>query len=716
MALGLPDAGTIGLAAQPELRPFPVQWRARPESPADVSFLLDAPAGKGGFVRSADAHLVRADGRRLRLWGVNLTMQACTPSREAAPLIAANLARLGVNAVRFHFLDRPAPAGLIEAGRDDTRALDPAQLDRLDFLIAELKQCGIYSDLNLNVGRSYQAGDGVRDHALLGYAKSLTYFDARLIELQKEYARQLLTHRNPYTQAEYRHEPAVVLVEMLNENSLVEAWFGGRLLGEHTRVNPGTWTDIPASYGQALTERYNTWLGDRFPAETLARWRTEAGVAAAEVVPRLRPDEFARASRDRFHAEATFYLELERGFFTEMRRYLREELGVRSLLVGNSDHGHYRTGYLQLCGIGLLDVVDSHVYWQHPRYLTDSTTGKTTGFDMPNTPMVNDPLHSTPVELSRSAIADKPFIVSEINHPFPNEYAAEGIPVLAAYAALQDWDGVFWYTLAHRDAARATGEIGSHFDLAPDPVKLSQLAGGALLFGRGDVQAARRTVERTYTMDQVRESIRLPVAERPYFTPGFPLTLPLQHAVRIRSFDGPATGAFEPPAEFPARSDTGEIAWHRSAAGLGLVEVNTPRSQALVGFVRANACSTANLALELENPFAAVTLHALDDQPLARSAKMLLTTGTRVANSGMRWNEKRTSLTDWGRAPKLIEPIAGTVVLRQLDAARRVVAQPLDGGGQPTGPAIVAEASGQDWRLRVGGPVTPWYVVLVSPS
>ena len=135
--------------------------------------------------------------------------------------MAAHLARCGVNCVRFHFLDRLAPHGLIDAGRDDTRALDPAQLDRLDFFVAELKKRGIYTNLNLNVGRTYKAGDGVRDHELLGFAKALTYFDPRLLELQKEYARQLLTHRNPYTGNEYRHEPAVAIVELVNENSIV---------------------------------------------------------------------------------------------------------------------------------------------------------------------------------------------------------------------------------------------------------------------------------------------------------------------------------------------------------------------------------------------------------------------------------------------------------------------------------------------------------------
>ncbi|MBI5383107.1 MAG: hypothetical protein HZA90_00315 [Verrucomicrobia bacterium] len=702
------------LAAEPVLRPFPVEWRAHPQSPADVSFLLTAPVGQGGFIRSQDGHFVRPDGKRLRFWGVNLTMQAGLPSKDAAPVVAANLARVGVNCVRFHFLDRPAPTGLIATNRNDTRALAPAQLDRLDFFIAELKQRGLYSDLNLNVGRSYKAGDGVRDHEWLGFAKALTYFDARLLELQREYARQLLTHRNPYTQSEYRHEPAVALIEFVNENSLVEAWMDGRLLGGNTNKNPGTWTDMPASYAEALTAKFNTWLKDRFPADTLAQWRGDAGVAGEALVPRLKPKEFGKASKERFHAEASFYLDVEREFFTGMRRFLREDLGVKPLLAGNSDHGHSRTGYPQLAGIALLDVVDSHVYWQHPNYVTDTATGRRAGFTIPNTPMVNDPLHSTVVQLSRSAVAGKPFTVSEVNHPFPHEYAAEGIPILAAYAALQDWDGVFWYTLGHRDVVSAEPKVAGHFDLASDPVKMCQLAAGALMFLRGDVQPARRTVERSYSPEQVRESIRLPWTERPYFTPGFPLSLPLQSAMRVRSFDGPPTGTFAAETNWPARSDTGELVWSLAPDKTGLVAINTPRSQALVGFARSQKQQTENLALDVENPFSAVTLSALDAQPIDKSAKLLLTACARVANSNMQWNEKRTTLTSWGRAPTVIEPVAGKILLRNLKAAGRVTAQALDGGGRAVGAPVAAENSESGWRLSLGEPVTTWYLLTVE--
>jgi hypothetical protein len=78
---------------------------------------------------------------------------------------AATLARFGVNCVRLHFLDLPAPRGIIDSQRDDSGGFDPRQLDRLDYLISELKKRGIYADLNLNVGRSYKAGDGVQASA-----------------------------------------------------------------------------------------------------------------------------------------------------------------------------------------------------------------------------------------------------------------------------------------------------------------------------------------------------------------------------------------------------------------------------------------------------------------------------------------------------------------------------------------------------------------------
>jgi hypothetical protein len=187
--------------AEVAMQPFGMDWRDNSAPLADLSSFLDAPAGKSGHVGIKDGHLVTPERRRLRIWGVNFTGAACFPSREDAPVVAAHLARFGINCVRFHFLDANGSASLFVRGRDDTRALDPKHLDTLDYFVAELKKRGIYSNLNLNVGRTYRKGDGVRDYEYLGMAKVVNYFDEQVQMLHKEYARQLLTHRNPYTGA-----------------------------------------------------------------------------------------------------------------------------------------------------------------------------------------------------------------------------------------------------------------------------------------------------------------------------------------------------------------------------------------------------------------------------------------------------------------------------------------------------------------------------------
>ena len=695
------------------MEPFVVDWSTPANSPADVSFLLNAPAGKDGFVRAADGHLVRPDGSRFRIWGINATGKACLPLKDDAVKVAAHLARYGINCVRLHFLDTPAPRGVIDGRRTDSRELDPEALDRLDFFIAQLKDRGIYSDLNLNVARAYKQDDGVADRELLGYAKALTYFDPRLIELQKEYARQLLTHLNPYTRSEYRHEPAVAIVEMVNENSIVESWFSGRLQGKATQKQAGGWSDIPASYERTLTELYNRWLGEHVAPDVLARLRKEAGVKQRPL-PRLEPKQFAAASAERFHTEASFYMDLEGRFFADMGRYLREELGVKSLLMGTADHNHHSSGYPLVASTSQLDIVDGHVYWQHPKYLTDPASGKRVGFEIANTPMVNDPPNSSVAALSRTAVAGKPYTVSEVNHPFPSEYACEGIPILAAYAALHDWDGLFWYTLGHDDITAIHTRPAGHFDFAPDPVKMSQLAAGALVFLRQDVRPAARVVQRSYSREQVYESIRLPKSQRPYFTPGFPPTLPLIHATRVASFDGPSTAKCECLAAAQLRSDTGEIAWEGATAKQGVVIVDTDRSQSLVGFCKANHAQTKNLATDVENTFCALTLSSLDSQPIAQSKRLLLTATARMANSDMRWNAARKSLTDWGKAPVCIETVRGSVVLRDLKQASKVTAQPLDGAGHLLGSAVPATKTGDGWRLTLDDRPTTWYLLSVE--
>src|ERR1700691_2787541 len=211
-ASGMPAQTSAGL------QPFTIDHRKAllAHSPVDVSFLLDAPAGKHGFVRAQGEHLVTEDGNRIRFWGVNITDwskgSVMVPPKEDAPLWAATLARFGVNCVRFQFLDLLTPRGLIDSRRQDTQGFDADALDREDYFIAQLEQRGIYIDFNLLVGRPFKPADGVRDADLLRQgSKGTSLYDKRVIELQKDYAKQLLAHVNPYTKLAYTQDPAVAL-------------------------------------------------------------------------------------------------------------------------------------------------------------------------------------------------------------------------------------------------------------------------------------------------------------------------------------------------------------------------------------------------------------------------------------------------------------------------------------------------------------------------
>lgn len=720
------------VAAEIPWQPFSIDHRGRVDSPADVSFLLDAPAGKGGFIRIKDGHLAKPNGERFRIWGVNVTgwTRGSTnlPPKDEAALWAKALARSGVNCVRFHFLDLttrdPAkeaereakrqaaenngqrnsvrPAGLIDDRRDDTQAFDPEALDRLDYFVAELKKLGIYSNLNLNVGRSYKAGDGVPDYALIGVAKGLTYIGKRLLELQRDYARQLLTHYNPYTRSEYRHEPAVATVEIVNENSLFEFWLRNWLRGE---LVPGTThyqLDFPPFYEQQLTAMYNGWLAKHRSETQREELRRQAGVKAGEPIPRLRRGDFSLAPRQRFHAEAEFYGDVEKDFFLGMRSFLKDELGVESLVIGNADHTYWIPNQPMLLANSLMDYVDGHVYWQHPAI-----------WGARNTPMVNQPLRSTIVKLSRSPFLNRPFTVSEVNHPNPNEYACEMIPILAAYAAFQDWDGIYFYTFEPKIGENWDHFVSDFFDLTLDPVKMVQMSVGALLFTRPDVQPAKEIVARTYSAEQVNESMRLPEAERPYFTPGFPLSIPLRHGSRIRSLEAEPTATFTDDPSPPYISDTGELTWDLSPDQRGLVKIDTPRTQGLVGFVRDLHQTTRHLAADVKNDFCAITLSSMTSEPIQRSSRLLLTAASRWQNTGSKWNERRTLWSEWGAGPTLIEPVTGWLVLRELDGAVALKLTPLDGGARPIGEPIFGRRLEDGWEIPLGKPATTFYLIEV---
>ncbi|MDP0495453.1 MAG: hypothetical protein Q7Q73_04515 [Verrucomicrobiota bacterium JB024] len=258
--------------------PFAITGEAAEDSAAtDFSYLLHAPAGEGGFVRVEDGHFYTGD-ERLRFWGVNFSFGANFPSHEAAEKIAARLAGLGVNAVRFHHHDNAmAPRGLWRPTANGGRELDPAQLDRQDYLLNELHARGIYANLNLHVSRTFTEQEGFIDKDLsreFRYDKFLLYFEPGMRARFKEFCREYLWHRNPYRDNLRRvDDPGIGLIEITNENRFSEA---GMVTAEL----------LPEAYRAELQRQWNDWLAQRYGTteKMLAAWEPPADPHRGEVL------------------------------------------------------------------------------------------------------------------------------------------------------------------------------------------------------------------------------------------------------------------------------------------------------------------------------------------------------------------------------------------------------------------------------------------------
>lgn len=254
-------AATMKSPAGDGLFPFVLPWDDASPGAANISGWLDRPAGEAGFVETKDGHLFYG-GKRIRLFGVNMVFGANFPTHGDADKIAARLAKFGINCVRFHHMDMlAAPDGIWQ---EDMKTLDPGQLDKMDYFIAKLKEHGIYSNLNLHVSRNYPGMPAWEGGS--SFFKGVDLFYPPMLALQRDYARNLLTHKNPYTGNAYADEPAVALIEINNENGLLLEWWGGSL------------EKMPEVYRNDLAGRWNAWLEKKYPSREALKNAWNAGL------------------------------------------------------------------------------------------------------------------------------------------------------------------------------------------------------------------------------------------------------------------------------------------------------------------------------------------------------------------------------------------------------------------------------------------------------
>lgn len=247
----------------------------------DCSWLNEKPAGKSGWLKVEGEHIVDAKGKVARFVGANITAKGNFPDPSESPKIAKHLAQYGVNIIRMHFLDNQwGGLSLVPKSNDVERdGLETNALARLDAFIAALRAEGIYVNLNLHVGRDYPGSPKDAPNN----CKGIGQFMPSMRQALKNYSKLLMKHVNPITGIAYKDDPAVAVLEISNEDSLLMGpWWIEKLEGEpkaELTKQWNAWLRKNYSNTEALQKSWGVFKGyegdDILPAAGLKKWNLE---------------------------------------------------------------------------------------------------------------------------------------------------------------------------------------------------------------------------------------------------------------------------------------------------------------------------------------------------------------------------------------------------------------------------------------------------------
>jgi hypothetical protein len=379
-----------------------------------------------------------------------------------------------------------------------------------------------------------------------------------------------------------------------------------------------------------------------------------------------------------------FMVETEEGFIREIVDFLKKDLGVRVPITASQITYHGPAIVAATC-----DFTDIHAYWQHPRF--PRNPWDPVDWTIRNTPMESAPDNDALLTRAPWRLLDRPFTLSEWNIPDPNDYAASVVPFAALIAALQDWDGVFFFQYQSGEGDWYSDKVQRFFSFNGQPAKLALFTAFAHLFLRGDL------------------------APLPTVAVGTPehmvaATLGLSHRVGIDPKAVKPADLAAPAGKRLASAD-GRAAWDASDAARAHVVVNTPATRAVWGLVGGQRFDLGGVGLvvgPVERDYAVLVLTSLDGRPIETAQRVLLAAVGSAENSGMTWNAARTSVgNQWGTGPAQVNGIAAEIALPRRGA--RVFA--LDGRGQRAG-EVVVNASGDGSRFAIGPEQrTLWYEI-----
>ncbi|HPB10155.1 MAG TPA: hypothetical protein PLU38_04700 [Kiritimatiellia bacterium] len=621
--LTLTYARPVVLEAGPEWVTLAYEKEIVPGSALDFSGMgfADAPAGKYGWLKAVGPHFEfeRKPGAAQRFYGVNFCGTANFPSQEQAEQLADRLVRLGYNSVRIHHHDN----GCVQ-GSPDALTLNPGQMARLDGFLAACYKRGLYATTDLFVSRKVawrHIGIDQDGQVEMQVFKALIAVHEPAFQNWAAFARAFLNHVNPHTGRRYADEPGMPFIALINEGSIGYA-------KAEARETP------------AMQAAWAAWLAEQRAKDP----------AYAEI-----PDKMPlRMSGREGAAVARFVADTEARMVARMKAFLREEIGCRALISNYNCGTHYTT--LQPVREALYDYVDDHFYVDHPNFLDKR-------WALPSRCGNENPLRTgctVPCGVAFTRLANKPFTVSEYNFSGPGMYRGVGGIMTGAMGALQDWSALWRFAYSHRLENMFSSEgFAGYFDVATDPLSQASDRASICLFLRRDLAPATPRAAIHLVPRPDGHGAALPEAARsvaPAWRTAawhaqvgtYAATAPLATWRLLPESDAYATGTVT-----CAASLTNAVGPLVIDPARGAFTLDTERTMG--GFAEEGRIAAGALTVTLRGAPATVWVSALDDQPVVRGRRLLLTHLTDVQNSGVKYADAaRKILLSWGKTPYLV--------------------------------------------------------------
>jgi hypothetical protein len=529
-------------------------------------------------------------------------------------LQAQRLSKLGFNLVRLHHHDSlwVNPNIFGDSKSPDTRHLNTAAFDRLDWWIKCLKDEGVYIWLDLEVGRNFKAADGI-DHfeeisrnKPTASLKGFNYVNDSIAQAMQRFNEAYVTHLNPYTGLRYKDDPAIAFMLITNEN------------------------DVTNHFGNALLpDKHVPWHNFLYMAKA-------AEFAAAHTLPK------DKTWRSWVHGPSKLFLnDLEQRFDAELIKQLRL-LGVRVPIATTSTWGRNPLSSLPALTSG--DIIDVHSY------------GGVS--ELEKNPLYGPNLVSW---MAAAQVVDRPLSVTEWNvEPFPVP-DRDVIPLyVAGSASLHGWDALMQFAYAQQPV---TGRgRPSNWDAFNDPGLMATLPAAALLYRRQDVQEAKTAYIFAPTPDELFDRLISPAnsvalrtaADKGKLLIALPRTAELPWLQKSEIPPGakvitdPSVALIDKDAAETV-SDTGEI---RRNWDEGTYTINTPRTQAAMGWIGGKDVTLGNVEIKIATRNAAVAVQSLDGKPIGQSQSIMISLGARSVPSPN------------GQLPFNSEPVSGQLLIR----------------------------------------------------